>query len=138
MKDVLSPNKRRVSTDLLAGGGGAQTARDSPEPAATSKRARTDAQPPKVLPQRYELCAVEDIVELIAHMLAELIATNDAIMSSGSLTRFHSRYVLFLGHLNIANNAQDSAWYISARLSAPPGAARHADAAASPRHGVLH
>jgi hypothetical protein len=34
------------------------------------------------------------MVELIAHMLAELIATNDAIrMSNGGLTRFHSRYV---------------------------------------------
>lgn len=32
------------------------------------------------------------MVELIAHMLAELIATNDAIrISSGGLTRFHSR-----------------------------------------------
>lgn len=32
------------------------------------------------------------MVELIAHMLAELIATNDAIrMSNGGLTRFHSR-----------------------------------------------
>lgn len=32
------------------------------------------------------------MVELVAHMLAELIATNDAIpRSSGGLTRFHSR-----------------------------------------------
>jgi len=35
---------------------------------------------------------VEDLVELIAHMLTELITTNDHIqMQSGRLTRFHSR-----------------------------------------------
>lgn len=34
------------------------------------------------------------MVELIAHMLSELIATNDAIgTSGGGLTRFHSRLV---------------------------------------------
>jgi hypothetical protein len=45
------------------------------------------------LPQRYELCHVEDMVVLISHMLAELIETNDslALRGSGSLTRFHSR-----------------------------------------------
>ncbi|OAA76203.1 cyclin-dependent protein kinase regulator Pho80 [Akanthomyces lecanii RCEF 1005] len=62
---------------------------DSTQPA---KRARPDDQPPKVLPIRYEFCPVEDMVELIAHMLNELIATNDAIRTtSGGLTRFHSR-----------------------------------------------
>lgn len=45
-----------------------------------------------ILPQKYEFCPVEHMVELIAHMLGELIATNDAIrISSGGLTRFHSR-----------------------------------------------
>lgn len=96
-QQVLSPNKRRVSpgcggenaTPSAAGPSGSQT---SPSATNTPKRARTDHQPPKVLPQLYEFCAVEDIVELIAHMLAELIATNDAIrISSGGLTRFHSR-----------------------------------------------
>ncbi|GAB0137739.1 hypothetical protein EsDP_00005993 [Epichloe bromicola] len=96
-QQVLSPNKRRVSpgrggendTPSAAGPSGSQT---SPSATNTPKRARTDQQPPKVLPQQYEFCAVEDIVELIAHMLAELIATNDAIrISSGGLTRFHSR-----------------------------------------------
>ncbi|ETS02141.1 cyclin-related 2, partial [Trichoderma reesei RUT C-30] len=44
------------------------------------------------LPQKYEHCPVEHMVELISHMLGELIATNDAIrISSGGLTRFHSR-----------------------------------------------
>ncbi|TQV91471.1 hypothetical protein V2A60_008882 [Cordyceps javanica] len=62
---------------------------DSTQPA---KRARPDEQPPKVLPIRYEFCPVDDMVELIAHMLNELIATNDAIRTtSGGLTRFHSR-----------------------------------------------
>ncbi|EFY93546.1 Pho80p cyclin [Metarhizium acridum] len=96
---LLSPNKRRVSP----GGPSDDTPATSqtgeriggraPSSAITTapKRARTSGEP-KILPQRYELCAVEDIVELIAHMLAELIATNDAIrISSGGLTRFHSR-----------------------------------------------
>ncbi|KAF9770790.1 hypothetical protein IL306_011603 [Fusarium sp. DS 682] len=58
----------------------------------TTKRLKPATPPPKVLPDCYELCAVEDMVELVAHMLAELIATNDAIrISNGGLTRFHSR-----------------------------------------------
>ncbi|ATY62329.1 cyclin-dependent kinase regulator Pho80 [Cordyceps militaris] len=62
---------------------------DSPQPA---KRARPEEQPPKILPILYEFCPVDDMVELIAHMLNELIATNDAIRTtSGGLTRFHSR-----------------------------------------------
>ena len=47
---------------------------------------------PKILPLAYEHCAVTDMVVLIAHMLSELIETNDALaLRSGSLTRFHSR-----------------------------------------------
>lgn len=93
---VLSPNKRRVSSSRPTHGstsqnGGHNGEGASPSTTTAPKRARTDGEP-KVLPQRYELCAVDDIVELIAHMLAELIATNDAIrISSGGLTRFHSR-----------------------------------------------
>jgi hypothetical protein len=98
---VSSPNKRRVSPPPHAGGASSQHGQHNGEatsPATTGtvapKRAKTDGEP-KILPHRYELCAVEDIVELIAHMLAELIATNDAIrVSSGGLTRFHSRCVL--------------------------------------------
>jgi hypothetical protein len=49
--------------------------------------------PPKILPLRYEHCPVEDMVVLIAHMLGELIETNDALsLKSRNLTRFHSRY----------------------------------------------
>ncbi|KAG6010980.1 hypothetical protein E4U21_000007 [Claviceps maximensis] len=97
LQHIRSPNKRRVSlarsSDIaappIAGPSRSQT---SPSVTSAPKRARTDQELPKVLPQQYELCAVEDIVELIAHMLAELIATNDAIrISSGGLTRFHSR-----------------------------------------------
>ncbi|RCI14625.1 hypothetical protein L249_6971 [Ophiocordyceps polyrhachis-furcata BCC 54312] len=60
--------------------------------ASSSKRPKANDPPPKLLPRRYELCAAADVVELVAHMLAELMATNDAIrISSGGLTRFHSR-----------------------------------------------
>jgi hypothetical protein len=38
------------------------------------------------------LCPVEDMVELISHMLGELIATNDlSPITSAGFTRFHSR-----------------------------------------------
>lgn len=93
-----SPNKRRGSPSQgtrYDGASRSETAdpeHGSSAPEAASKRPRANEQPPKMLPRRYEHCAVEDMVELIAHMLAELIATNDAIrISSGGLTRFHSR-----------------------------------------------
>lgn len=73
------------------------TAPMAQSPATGSKRARPAAPAPKVLPQRYELCSVEDIVILIAHMLGELIETNDPLaLQSGNLTRFHSRYETIL------------------------------------------
>lgn len=84
----VSPTKRRsspapINSEATAAGSSSQQ---------TTKRPKPDTPPPKVLPDRYELCAIEDIVELVAHMLAELIATNDAIrISNGGLTRFHSR-----------------------------------------------
>ncbi|KJZ75602.1 hypothetical protein HIM_05065 [Hirsutella minnesotensis 3608] len=94
---VPSPVKRRGSP--ASGGSHPRTARDAPAdpsqrppPEASSKRPKANEPPPKILPQKYELCAAEDMVELIAYMLAELITTNDAIrISSGGLTRFHSR-----------------------------------------------
>lgn len=62
------------------------------EAAGLPKRVKPEIAPPKVLPVRYELCAIEDIVVLIANMLSELIETNDGLaMRSGHLTRFHSR-----------------------------------------------
>ncbi|GJN74145.1 nuc-1 negative regulatory protein preg [Purpureocillium lilacinum] len=95
-QQALSPNKRRGSAShampQAPAGPSTLPAGQDLQASNTSKRPRTDQQPPKILPTRYELCAVEDMVELIAHMLAELIATNDAIrISSGGLTRFHSR-----------------------------------------------
>ncbi|OWP00851.1 hypothetical protein B2J93_2544 [Marssonina coronariae] len=56
-----------------------------------TKRPRSD-QEPKVLPLKYELCAVEDVVILIANMIQELIQQNDTLpLRNGVLTRFHSR-----------------------------------------------
>ena len=93
---ALSPVKRRSSLSPK------RDARQTAQPSATSasstdisslKRAKPEEQPPKVLPKKYDLCPVEDMVELISQMLAELITTNDAIQisSNGALTRFHSR-----------------------------------------------
>lgn len=60
-------------------------------PTIHTKRPRSD-QEPKVLPLKYEFCAVEDMVILIANMIQELIQTNDRLpLRSGVLTRFHSR-----------------------------------------------
>lgn len=57
-----------------------------------AKRARSAHAQVKVLPVRYELCEVEDIVILIANMISELIQTNDDLpLRQGVLTRFHSR-----------------------------------------------
>jgi hypothetical protein len=90
---ALSPNKRRSSPaqkDAVN-----QTPESGPStqtPSISLKRVKTDEQPPKVLPAKYELCPVNDMVELISQMLAELIATNDPIqMTTSKLTRFHSR-----------------------------------------------
>ncbi|KAK8006467.1 nuc-1 negative regulatory protein preg [Apiospora marii] len=92
----LSPAKRRNSQDLtqvstsVTGSTSASSvvtsSRNSP------KRSRPSEGPPKVLPLRYELCDVEDMVVLISNMLSELIETNDSIaMKNSHLTRFHSR-----------------------------------------------
>ncbi|KAI1435636.1 cyclin-domain-containing protein [Xylaria sp. CBS 124048] len=84
--NALSPSKRRNSQDH--GISCAMEASKSNSP----KRTRTNASPPKVLPSRYELCDIEDMVILIANMIGELIETNDSLaMKSGNLTRFHSR-----------------------------------------------
>lgn len=82
----LSPTKRRNSQD--------HSIRSAVEASQSSspKRTRPNTSPPKVLPLRYELCDVEDMVILIANMIGELIETNDSLaMKSGNLTRFHSR-----------------------------------------------
>ncbi|KAK3293442.1 cyclin-domain-containing protein [Chaetomium fimeti] len=85
-----SPSKRRNSQ----GPGSISALATDPlqNPSILAKRVKPDTAPPKILPLRYELCAVEDVVVLIAHMLGELIETNDSLaLKSGHLTRFHSR-----------------------------------------------
>ncbi|KAF2969879.1 hypothetical protein GQX73_g3688 [Xylaria multiplex] len=82
----LSPAKRRSSQDH-----GIISAVEASQ-SSSPKRTRPNANPPKILPSRYELCDVEDMVILIANMIGELIETNDSLaMKSGNLTRFHSR-----------------------------------------------
>ncbi|CAK7209304.1 Pho80p cyclin [Sporothrix bragantina] len=103
---TTSPQKRRISQqgpfsqneDANGEGAPSPGPRRLPSPSvadsspAASKRARPEAAPVKMLPEQYELCAVEDMVVLIANMLGELIETNDALaLKSGHLTRFHSR-----------------------------------------------
>jgi hypothetical protein len=57
------------------------------------KRTRSAPSAAKILPVKYEECAVEDLVVLIASMISELIETNDALPPRPNpvLTRFHSR-----------------------------------------------
>jgi hypothetical protein len=56
------------------------------------KRARPPRPAVKMMPARYELCDVKDLVALISNMLMELVQFNDAIpLRDGRLTRFHSR-----------------------------------------------
>ncbi|SPO03392.1 related to negative regulatory factor PREG [Cephalotrichum gorgonifer] len=64
----------------------------SEEPSRPAQRPKPLPATPKILPIAYETCNIGDMVVLIAHMLSELIETNDALaFSSGNLTRFHSR-----------------------------------------------
>lgn len=90
----LSPSKRKNSPEP-----GPSTALTglAESPSTLSKRAKPDEAPPKYLALKYEFCAVEDMVVLIAHMLGELIETNDKpALRTGHLTRFHSRYATSL------------------------------------------
>lgn len=87
---AASPSKRRNSQGPGSSSSAAPTDALQNLP-ALSKRPRPEAAL-KVVPQRYEHCPVEDMVVLIAHMLGELIETNDTLaLKSGHLTRFHSR-----------------------------------------------
>lgn len=86
-----SPIKRRNSQSQY-GDGSASRPDTSGRATSPAKRARPEAAPAKVLPQRYELCQVEDIVVLVANLLCELIEANDKLaLRAGHLTRFHSR-----------------------------------------------
>ncbi|RYP72276.1 hypothetical protein DL769_004498 [Monosporascus sp. CRB-8-3] len=87
--NALSPGKRRKSHDIASAHSSSVVVASQP---SSPKRSKPNQGPPKLLPLRYELCDVEDMVVLIANMLGELIETNDSIaMKSGQLTRFHSR-----------------------------------------------
>ena len=57
------------------------------------KRTRSAPTAVKILPAQYEECAIDDLVVLMANMIAELIETNDALPPRPNpvLTRFHSR-----------------------------------------------
>ncbi|TAQ85163.1 hypothetical protein B7494_g6499 [Chlorociboria aeruginascens] len=62
------------------------------ESSQTIKRSKSCNTPVKVLPLKYEMCSVDDMVVLIANMISELIQRNDDLpLRSGVLTRFHSR-----------------------------------------------
>lgn len=77
--------KRRQSKDAVVSS-------VAPGPAVPPKRHRPDKGSVKILPAKYELCEIEDVVVLIANMIQELIQTNDELpLRSGVLTRFHSR-----------------------------------------------
>ncbi|KAM0329116.1 hypothetical protein ACHAQA_004412 [Verticillium albo-atrum] len=89
---TLSPGKRRKSQDHGAQAQAELSSLADADAANAPKRQRPAPAPKKVLPVRYELGTTEDMVVLIAHMLSELIETNDALaLRSGNLTRFHSR-----------------------------------------------
>lgn len=102
----VSPSKRRGSPSgagrresegdrSCSAAAGSSAGSDTAASASNmAKRPKTKAAPPKVLPRAYEHCDVEDMAVLIAHMLGELIETNDALnLRSRPLTRFHSRCV---------------------------------------------
>ena len=83
--------RRQQSTPFV----GATTTASAPTSTSPLKRPKTQKRGSKLLPIHYEHCEVEDIVILIADMIAELIHTNDNLpLQDGVLTRFHSRLVL--------------------------------------------
>lgn len=97
---LQSPNtKRRQDLDPRE----EETSSTEPQ-LSPSKRVRPAQRAPKVLPVRYELCDVEDMVILVANMVSELIQTNDNLpLRDVVLTRFHSRFVPFPQQLSNSN-----------------------------------
>lgn len=80
--------KRRQFKETAESGSSSATSQSIPP-----KRTKSAKIAAKVLPARYELCPVEDMVILIADMISELIETNDNLpLRDVVLTRFHSRY----------------------------------------------
>ncbi|KAK9247276.1 cyclin-domain-containing protein [Lipomyces tetrasporus] len=69
--------------------------------AATSRQrsASPSKRSPKVLPQSFFNCDLQDLLLLISSMLSELIKLNDALpLVSSQLTRFHSRAPPLISH----------------------------------------
>lgn len=96
-----SPNtrRRRPFEDTLAADSISATAVSYPP-----KRTKPSETTAKILPIRYELCTVEDMVKLVAYMISELIETNDNLpLKDVELTRFHSRSVSPLVVLSITH-----------------------------------
>ncbi|RFU26129.1 hypothetical protein B7463_g10213, partial [Scytalidium lignicola] len=84
-----SPTMKRRQSQAVDTGGTQTEDKTQTLPPKRVRSARTQV---KVLPLRYELCDVEDMVILIANMISELIQTNDELpLRTGVLTRFHSR-----------------------------------------------
>ncbi|KAK3387667.1 cyclin-domain-containing protein [Podospora didyma] len=89
---TTSPTTKRRNSQGPGSSSAVSAADALQSPPAFTKRSKPETAPPKLLPEKYEHCQVEDVVVLIAHMLGELIETNDALaLKSGHLTRFHSR-----------------------------------------------
>lgn len=81
--------KRRQFKETAESGSSSATSQSIPP-----KRTKSAKIAARVLPARYELCPVEDMVILIADMISELIETNDNLpLRDVVLTRFHSRSV---------------------------------------------
>lgn len=95
--------KRRQFKETAESSSSSSTTRSIP-----SKRTKSAKTAAKVLPARYELCDVEDMVILIADMISELIETNDNLpLRDVVLTRFHSRFVYVLAlHSHRTHNFQ--------------------------------
>ncbi|KAK9350648.1 cyclin-domain-containing protein [Lipomyces doorenjongii] len=74
----------------------------SPQPLAATSRPRSvsPTKPsPKVLPQSFFDCDLQDLLILISSMLSELIKLNDALpLVPSQLTRFHSRAPPLISH----------------------------------------
>ncbi|KAG0647795.1 Phosphatase regulation [Hyphodiscus hymeniophilus] len=90
LKPILKPEspsiKRKPTTD-------SEQSSASRNDQLAVKRVRSAPAAVKILPVKYEECAIEDLVVLIASMIAELVETNDALPPRPNpvLTRFHSR-----------------------------------------------
>lgn len=91
--DINAVGKARLQdADLGFANASGDTNATAPALNAACNQPRLDRNLPTYLPRRYDKCPVDDMVELISHMLAEVIAMNGSNrIISGKLTRFHSK-----------------------------------------------